>query len=731
MDPPVVEAPDDATPNLLVDWTPRWENFKTSVGPAMQKSKARLAGEAHGGLFPYKGMLASCGIEIFIIILLVTLPVKLAQMQPRVQAERPKLDVIYYSGAELPRTEDLGGAETGVSGKAGGDEAFHKTQTIRVARGTSRSERVVDAPEVKLPHSNAAVANLLAFASNPGPPPTEGLRSSARSLELPRDIVAPAPQVQRDKLRDAPSLSAAVVAPSQSSPQRDLRATPSLAANAVAPAPSPQKDQLKAIPSLESKVIAPTPGIAQRELSVPIPGSRSTQIVPPPVSAPERFSDRQARLSLPAAPPVAPAPQVSRELASGPGSAPGRLERQMVVPPPVQMTGGSTRRGAGQGIGGGLDAVPPTVEMSGGAMQRQGLSGGLGGSGVVPPPVQVAGGVTGGALGQHPAGGLGGGSAAVPPPPSVSGGGAGGFGTGNRGNGRGGIGDLGEAAAPPTNGAPGNGRGVVVSKQPGSEVGLPGNEHGALAMSPAGGSNPGFGGTGGGEGLGRGDGSGSGFSGNGPGAGKVGTGKGTELNARGGISPYPGPGGAGTAPSGTPAVPGVSVRGGNTNIVTLPSFSDGASAPNVPGRSAKGKETGPGITIVASARSGGAFNFYGALKGDKVYTIYIDTNLGPAVFQFADPTSAARPYAADLVSPQPIRADVPDGLARSRLVIACVLDRTGTLRGTRVLEPGDAVMTSRVLASLPRWKFQPATRDGKPVEVNAILGFNIDTNDRF
>jgi len=40
-------------------------------------------------------------------------------------------------------------------------------------------------------------------------------------------------------------------------------------------------------------------------------------------------------------------------------------------------------------------------------------------------------------------------------------------------------------------------------------------------------------------------------------------------------------------------------------------------------------------------------------------------------------------------------------------------------------------MTSKVLAALPRWKFQPAMRDGKAVEVNAILGFNIDTNDRF
>ena len=205
-----------------------------------------------------------------------------------------------------------------------------------------------------------------------------------------------------------------------------------------------------------------------------------------------------------------------------------------------------------------------------------------------------------------------------------------------------------KSAAPPRVGGSGDGKGVVVSKQPGSAVGISGGGPAALAMSPAGGSNPGFGGSGGGEGIGRGNGPGGGFSGEGTGAGKTGIGKGSELNAHGGISPYPGPGGAGTATSGSPAVPGVSVRGGN-NIVKLPSFSDGGSEPTVPGRASKGKENnGPGITVVASARSGGAFNLYGSLKGDKVYTIYIDTTLGPAVLQFADPSSAAHPYAADL-----------------------------------------------------------------------------------
>jgi hypothetical protein len=178
-------------------------------------------------------------------------------------------------------------------------------------------------------------------------------------------------------------------------------------------------------------------------------------------------------------------------------------------------------------------------------------------------------------------------------------------------------------------------------------------------------------------------------------------------------------------------MPGVSVRGGNAGIVNLPSFGSKENGPTDPERSSTGEDKGPGITVVASSRSGGAFNFYGLLKGDKVYSIYIETGNGQVVMQFVDPTSGQHPYAEDLASPKQLRADLPASLPRSRLVIACVLDRAGMLRNLKVLEPGPAVMTAKVLAALPRWKFRPALREGKPVEVNAILGFNIDTNDRF
>jgi hypothetical protein len=247
-------------------------------------------------------------------------------------------------------------------------------------------------------------------------------------------------------------------------------------------------------------------------------------------------------------------------------------------------------------------------------------------------------------------------------------------------------------------------------------------------MSPSGGENLGLGGSGGGKGLVRGEGSGSSSTGEGAGAGNSGTAHAADLNSRGGISPAPGPGGAGSVPTGSPAVPGVDVRGGST-AVTLPSFgADASNDPNLPGRSSVKAQAGPGITIVATSRSGGAFDFYGKLPGDN-YTVYVDTPAGTVVMQFAEANSAAR--AGALTGPQGLRTDLPPDLPRVRIVIKCKLDASGNLNNLQVLESGPAGATAKVMAALPGWKFRPAMRGVQPVEVNAILGFNIDTNDRY
>jgi len=737
-------------PKLLVEWSSPWQEFIGSIGPALGRSPVRLAGEAQTGLFPVRGMLVSWGMEAIFLAVLILLPGRLANMRPSVPLTPPKYDVIYFSADELPQIEDRGGAQAGRTGRAGGKAAHHRTQTIRVARGNAAVEKVVDAPDLKLPVSNAPVANLLAFKSVPGPPPAEGLKSSRTAPALSKNsIVAPPPEVSRERSRSLPGLASNVIVPppADAAPEK-TRPMMGLSTTIIAPAPREvPRDHSHSVVALTSRIIQPAPTDIER-VPPPLrgPAAAASVVVPPPASAPQRESAQTPKLALPAPGVIAPPPsQVTRDpRVSGVG-----LSDPKVVPPPVELGGRSQDKQAIVGLVGANQVVPPPPSVTGGTSVtgggggRSDKAGGFGatltGENIVPPPPSVAGDASLSRSGRGrggPQGSLGGGlgtNAVVPPPPSLSGaGGLSGRGTGGRGAGLGGPLDAGSVLAPPSaGGGNGGGKGVVVSSQPGSVQGVPRDATpGIIAMSPGGGANSGVGGSGGGAGINHGNGPGSGLNGEGSGAAKEGAGRGSDPNSHGGISPYPGPGGAGRGTDGQPPIPGVSVAGGNTSTstITLPSFGPGESDPGAsPGRSGSSKaRRGLGVSVFGTSRSGGAFSRYGQLRGDN-YTIYITTAVGLAVMQYADSASAARPYTEKLIDPEPLRVSLPEGLSRSRLVVACVLGRSGTLSNIRVIEPGPQPMTKKVVAALYAWKFTPALHGNEPVEVNAFLGFNIDT----
>ena len=281
--------------------------------PHRDRSRAGKVAEAAGrrgsvGLFPWWGILLSWALELLLLVAVIVVPAKLASMRPYEPPPKPKYDIIYYSGNELPRTEDAGGAESGRSGRAGGREAHHPTQTIRVARGSSLRETVADAPKLDLPKSNSAVANLLALKALPGPAPAEGMQSSVRAPVMSADGSAPAPQVA-DPLRAAPQLNVGAVPPSATVPQREIS-------------------------------------------TLRLPGSNAVQVVPPPVSAPEQITNQNPRLTMPAPNVVAPPPVMTREVAAvGPGFGPADLEKQ-IVPPPVQVGDASAQPRNISGLGG-------------------------------------------------------------------------------------------------------------------------------------------------------------------------------------------------------------------------------------------------------------------------------------------------------------------------------------------------------------------------------------------
>src|ERR1700687_5150495 len=676
-------------PRLLVEWSSPWEEFKSALRPALARPPRRLAGEAPICMFPYRGMLFCWLLECLLLIAIIVLPERFASIQLPTPPTHLQWDVIYYFGDELPQTQDQGGAQSCKSGLAGAQQAHHHTQTIRVARGDKPSEKVVDAPKVNLPHSDSAVANLLAFKANPGPPPAEGLRSSLTAPTLPAmSVVPPSPELNSSASR-TPSI---------------------LTTNIVPPAPNVSRDKMRTANPIAPTVVAPSPRDAQLDLaSSRVRLTQTVDVVAPPVSAPQRDVSSTPKLSLPALAVVAPPPsQVSRDLNSWGRSATGDVRANPVPPPPTASGGGSlARSGAGALTS---QVVPPPASIEGQGSQKSGSTGNGGRS------AQSAGSLLGFAD-------------VVPPPPRLRGGKAlSGRGRGSKGAGAGGPLDLGSSVAPPSN-AGGNaaGSGVVVASQPGTNAGLPNSTGGgALAMSPSGTAKSGLGGSGGGSGIGNGNGPGSGLQGEGSGAGKEGTGRGSDPNARNGISPYPGPGGAGTGTSGTPAIPGVSVQGGTTTV-TLPSFgSPGGDAPSTgAGRSSVNDHKRSGVTVVATSRSGGVLPYYGLLKGDN-YSIYIETSLGTAVMQYSDLSPATHPPREAWSDPEPLRKDLPDDLRPTRVIIACTLDRSGVLKDLKVLEPGAAETTSKILVALHSWKFRPALRGDEPVEVTAIIGFGVE-----
>ncbi|HEV7219644.1 MAG TPA: hypothetical protein VGN39_12280 [Terriglobales bacterium] len=757
---------------LLVEWSSPWEEFITAIRPALSRSAAPLAAEARSGLFPYRGMLGALIVEIVLVAALILLPSKLRTMQAFQPTPPPQYDVIYFSGDELPKTEDAGGARSGRSGRSGGSEGHHATQVIRVARGPALKEQIVDAPKLNLPNSNSAVANLLAFKSLPGPPPDKGLESSLRHAEMPLTAIPPPAAVQEVSPRSAPNMQAQAIAPSPSALRHELTsrhvyeaqesAVPppvsapnvpilnprlTLPQSLVVP-PSPSEREIRTAVRLSTgdfrnqTVVPPAPqannDLTERRASRAYESSED--VVPPTVSAPKEIANLHSQLTLPQSGVVPPAPS-AREIRTNAGFPAGDLRKQTVVPPAPQASTLFTNRQAASV--GNVAAVAPAAQVNNVLSGRRqaatvgnavvgppsqlsnvsfahGQGKNLGDSGVVPPPAQLSGSLSSGSLTNRQAAGLSGKVAAVQPPPSAS------TGSGSNGQGRRGPGEkISESVVPPS---PALASGIVLSARPGPKVGSPSDgSAGSLAMSPSGGTHPGLGGTGGGESISHGNGPGSSTSGEGSGAKTNGSGQGSTETAHNGISPFPGPGGAGrgTAP---PTMPGVSVSGGGNNTVKLPSFGTDGAPVNDPAHSpAITNPGGPGITVVATSHSGGAFNFYGALKGDRVYTIYIDTALGTAVMQFADPKSATQSYPEDLTAPQALRAELPFDVTPSRLVIACTLDRSGLLKTPRVLQANSSELSEKVLAALASWKFRPVFRGNQPVEVNAILGFDIDT----
>ena len=62
-------------------------------------------------------MLAALVLELLLLLVALVVPRQIMRMRPYAAPRLSADEVIYYSGDELPRTEDLGGAQSGRQGR--------------------------------------------------------------------------------------------------------------------------------------------------------------------------------------------------------------------------------------------------------------------------------------------------------------------------------------------------------------------------------------------------------------------------------------------------------------------------------------------------------------------------------------------------------------------------------------------------------------------------------------
>src|SRR5256885_12371691 len=117
--------PSDLELNLLVPWTPRWHSFVTNIRPAFGRKERPLAGEVAIGFVPFRGLVGAWALEALLLFAVIALPGKFASLHPTFTPPHPKNEVIYYSGAELPQTQDAGGSPSRQAGQTGGRGAVH------------------------------------------------------------------------------------------------------------------------------------------------------------------------------------------------------------------------------------------------------------------------------------------------------------------------------------------------------------------------------------------------------------------------------------------------------------------------------------------------------------------------------------------------------------------------------------------------------------------------------
>lgn len=147
------------------------------------------------------------------------------------------------------------------------------------------------------------------------------------------------------------------------------------------------------------------------------------------------------------------------------------------------------------------------------------------------------------------------------------------------------------------------------------------------------------------------------------------------------------------------------------------------------------------MVVSAGSTGGGGLDAYGALKCARIYTIFLPMPGASWTMQYcqqansivtpkpAAPTTVVH-LAPGLVPPDPDtesrydfkRLPVPPEKSRKLIVLKGMLEKDGTVDGLTVFQSIVPAMDEAARIALSRWKFRPASLEGKPVAVEILVG---------
>jgi TonB family protein len=201
-------------------------------------------------------------------------------------------DVITYSAPEYLRPLNTGGAKARLPQKA--DPAYAPQPIISVPpEPDNRRQTIVAPPQLKLDH-DVALPNVVAWGpANPAIPMAATKATDRRMPALPTSVVAPPPEINKNRLNSAPTLAETVVAPAPEIAGRSNRNAHLPEAAVVEPPPSMETTSTRRIGDINighTQVVAPAPQLPVGEQRTAVNlaqgalGGASPAVVPPPPS---------------------------------------------------------------------------------------------------------------------------------------------------------------------------------------------------------------------------------------------------------------------------------------------------------------------------------------------------------------------------------------------------------------------------------------------------------------